>query len=216
MTIHDSFFLRINEDKTTTVHKCKRYSCYEEMVADPKPPEYGICEDSHIFYCCDHGVWDPKRETIEAGSAGPQGYLLYSINGLSADIDGNFEITAESIGAAPATHKHDMDEINALIKKLDTLAPKTHTHDLVRTINVGNTTIADSVTLKGGDNVVLDAAGNVVTVIAEPFVRDSAETVNNNSTDTPVKFFTGTQEEWEAFKESSIESGIEYVAFITD
>ena len=139
----------------------------------------------------------------------------YTINGAEADENGNFAISAEGIGAAEATHQHDIADVENLQVSLDGKSDTSHTHELVSGITVDGETISGELTLEAGENLLLSVAGQVLTLTPEPFAADSAESIPDaNAANTePLKVFSGTQTEWDAFTK---ETGVRYLVFIRD
>ena len=139
----------------------------------------------------------------------------YTINGAEADENGNFAISAEGIGAAESGHRHDIADIEDLQETLNGKSATGHTHELVSGITVDGETISGELTLEAGENLLLSVAGQVLTLTPEPFAADSAESVPDANTENtePLKVFSGTQAEWDAFTK---ESGVRYLVFIRD
>lgn len=153
------------------------------------------------------------READEGGTTTIVSSIDYKINGEAPDDDGNFEVTAEKIGAAESGHSHLIANIEELQETLDVKANTDHTHELVSGISVGDETISGAVTLEGSDNLLLNATGQLITLTAEPFATDSTEAVEDANTGNaePLKVFSGTQAEWDTFVK---EIDIRYVVFI--
>ncbi|MPN40646.1 hypothetical protein SDC9_188184 [bioreactor metagenome] len=98
---------------------------------------------------------------------------------------------------------------------LDGKSDTSHTHELVSGITVDGETISGELTLEAGENLLLSVAGQVLTLTPEPFAADSAESIPDaNAANTePLKVFSGTQAEWDAFTK---ETGVRYLVFIRD
>ena len=139
----------------------------------------------------------------------------YTINGNSPDENGNFAISAEGIGAAESGHRHDIADVENLPESLDGKSDTGHTHELVSGITVDGETISGELTLEAGENLLLSVAGQVLTMTPEPFSADSAESVAdaNAANAEPLKVFSGTQTEWDAFTK---ETGVRYLVFIRE
>ncbi len=137
----------------------------------------------------------------------------YTINGAEADENGNFTISAESVGAAEAGHQHGIADVENLPESLDGKSDTAHTHELVSGITVDGETISGELTLEAGENLLLSVAGQVLTLTPEPFAADATASVADaNAANTePLKVFSGTQAEWDAFAK---ESGVRYLVFI--
>ncbi|MGE4300400.1 MAG: hypothetical protein AB7F40_02230 [Victivallaceae bacterium] len=151
------------------------------------------------------------RESDGAGSAAEA--VDYTINGEQPDDSGNFEVTAESIGAAESSHNHNISAVENLQSELDGKADAVHTHELVSGVVVGGETVSGELTLEPSDNMLISVSGQVVTLMTEPFAEDSAESVAdaNAANPEPLKVFSGTRTEWDAFAK---ESGVRYVVFL--
>ena len=91
------------------------------------------------------------RESDGAGSAAEA--VDYTINGEQPDENGNFEVTAESIGAAASSHNHNISAVENLQAELDGKADTTHTHELVSGVVVGGETVSGELTLAASDNM---------------------------------------------------------------
>lgn len=151
------------------------------------------------------------RESDGASSAAEA--VDYTINGEQPDESGNFEVTAESIGAAESIHNHNISAVENLQTELDGKADAVHTHELVSGVVVGGETVSGELTLAASDNMLISVSGQVVTLMTEPFAEDSAESVSdaNAANPDPLKVFSGTRAEWDAFAK---ESGVRYVVFL--
>lgn len=151
------------------------------------------------------------RESDGANSAAEA--VDYTINGEQPDESGNFEVTAESIGAAESIHNHNISAVENLQAELDGKADTTHTHELVSGVVVGGETVSGELTLEPSDNMLISVSGQVVTLMTEPFAADATASVADaNAANTePLKVFSGTRAEWDAFAK---ESGVRYVVFL--
>lgn len=139
----------------------------------------------------------------------------YTINGKIADDNGNFTISADDIDGAQADHIHQISQINNLSSELDSKAPSDHTHQMVKSITIGDNILSDSLVFEGSKNVIIENVGNVISIIGEPFVEDIADQIPNAnpSITKPIKMFVGTQSEWDSFEK---ETDVDYVVFIVD
>lgn len=153
------------------------------------------------------------RELDDTGSTTIIKSVDYTINGEQPDENGNFTISAESIGAAESEHQHNIADVENLRESLDGKSDSGHTHELVSGITVNGETISGELTLESSGNLLISAAGRVVTLTPEPFATDATESVAdaNSANPEPLKVFSGTRAEWDAFTK---ESGIRYVVFL--
>lgn len=150
---------------------------------------------------------DGGNETVVSGS------IIYTVNGENADENGNFSITAESLGASETEHLHEIGDVNGLQTALNGKSDSNHTHMLVSGINVNGTTVSSSVTLDAGNSVLISKAGQKLTITAEPyeFGSESALPDANEANSLPLKVFSGTRAEWDAFEKSS---EAKYIVFL--
>ncbi|MPM40253.1 hypothetical protein SDC9_86893 [bioreactor metagenome] len=139
----------------------------------------------------------------------------YTINGDPPDENGNFAISAEGIGAAESGHRHDIADVENLPESLDGKSDTGHTHELVSGITVDGQTVSGELTLEPSGNLLVSAAGQVLTLTPEPFAADATASVAdaNTANAEPLKVFSGTQAEWDAFTK---ETGVRYLVFIRD
>lgn len=149
-------------------------------------------------------IIDP--ETGEPAKIGTD--MEYTINNQQANENGNFTITAQSIGAATSNHQHEISDISGLAATLNTKAASNHTHVMVNSVQVaGNaSTITGPLTIQGTGNVSVTKTGaNSLQISVSPYVTDIVGTVQdaNSSNDAPIAIFTGTQEEWDEFASSN-------------
>ena len=151
---------------------------------------------------------DKKADKTAGGTE-----VEYKVNGNLPDETGDFAVTAESIGAAVEDHLHDIADVEGLQAELDAKSDVGHTHELVSGVVIGESTLTGDVVLKPSENLLLSAAGNVVTVTPQPFTEDVAESVAdaNTSNSDPVQVFSGTQAEWDAFTRNP---AVRYLVFI--
>ena len=155
------------------------------------------------------------RESDDTGSTPIVESVDYTINGEPPDENGNFSISAEGIGAAEATHQHDIADVENLQESLAGKSDSGHTHELVSGITVSGETVSGELTLEPSGNLLVSAAGQVLTLTPEPFAADAAASVAdaNVANPEPLKVFSGTQTEWDAFTK---ETGVRYLVFIRD
>lgn len=163
----------------------------------------------------DAKVLEPRLAAAEAAIAAGAGgtEVEYKVNGNPPDETGDFAVTAESIGAAVEDHLHNIADVEGLQAELDAKSEASHTHELVSGVIIGESTLTGDVVLKPSENLLLSAAGNVVTVTPQPFAEDVAASVTdaNTSNSDPVQVFSGTQAEWDAFTKNP---AVRYLVFI--
>jgi hypothetical protein len=135
-----------------------------------------------------------------------------TVNGKSPDLDGNFQIGALDLGAAPQVHYHEITDITGLEDELNSKSDITHVHDYVTGVNVNGEILQQSITLTGSGDISVSSAGNVVTINGNaPAIAVSDSITSADDGTTPVKTFVGTQAEWDAFTK---EAGVRYMAYI--
>jgi len=139
----------------------------------------------------------------------------YTINNTHADENGNFTITGELVGAAAATHTHSISDVTNLQSALDGKANTGHTHTMVTGISVGGQIVTGSVQLRGTGNVRVTQTGTDINIAITPYTTDTSDTIadSNSNNSLPVSIFTGTQDEWDAFK-ANMENDRRYIVFI--
>lgn len=139
---------------------------------------------------------------------------------IEPDSNGNFTVTAADLGAAAATHSHAVSDITGLQDALDGKSGISHTHDMVSSIVVGGSTVSGEVQIVGTGNVAATRSGNTITLSITPFTSDVGSTFadgnpgDGQNTPAPAGIFTGTREEWDAFKVSGMSNGQRYIVFI--
>lgn len=164
-------------------------------------------------------IFDPMLNSLRTEptitSEGDPVGMQYSINGIAADITGNFNLTPANLGSAPASHTHTIATVPGLEAELLNKAPVTHKHELVSTITVNGENLTGEITIEPGDNMLASVVGQTITLTPIPFVDDISESVSDaNTTNTnPLKVFSGTQAEWDAF---TPEENVNYIVFITE
>ncbi|WP_176013042.1 hypothetical protein [Victivallis sp. Marseille-Q1083] len=148
-------------------------------------------------------------------SATGGGTLDYTVNHTSPDENGNFNLTAELLNAAPAAHQHAVTSITGLSAALSGKADSGHTHELVSGIQIGNSVISGAVQVAPGDNVAFDVVGNTITINVNAAAAGAAAAVQNLATadGTTLKVFVGTAAQWEAFAKVA---GVKYQVFIVE
>lgn len=132
------------------------------------------------------------------GGTGGDTAVKYTINGQEA-VEGNFTITAASIGAANRQHNHTIDEITDLRQELNNKAEEGHTHSFVTEVSVGDKSLHGALTLRGSDHLNLSVRGQVVTITPVPYDHDVADSLKDANSNKETKIFSGTQAEWDAF-----------------
>lgn len=147
--------------------------------------------------------------------------MEYTINNQYADSNGNFTITAESIGAAVSGHTHNISDVANLQETLDTKANASHTHVMVNGVQVdGSTeTITGQMVIRGTGNVNVSKTGaNTLQISVTPYTTDTVGTMqdaNANNTIRNIAVFTGTLAEWNTFSQSgSMTTGKRYLVII--
>jgi hypothetical protein len=146
-------------------------------------------------------------------SDGSGGEINYTINGQEPDESGNFAVTAAGVGAAEDVHAHIIADVTGLQSALDDKSDAEHSHELVGSVAVGGETVSGEITLEASDNILLSASGQEITITGEPYAVTVAASIpdSNTSNTEPVKIFSGTQADWDAF---TPESNVRYVVFI--
>lgn len=149
---------------------------------------------------------------VLAGNVGSSGGgIEYTVNGEKADSTGNFIVNGDTTNAAAKEHTHtvlkdvtDLDTVSSLY------ADKNHTHDLVTGIKVNNTTLTNNVSISAGSNINISEANGKIKIDAVPYTHSSTSKVIS-SNNKEVKFFTGTQSEWDSLQKDSTST---YIAMI--
>lgn len=155
------------------------------------------------------------RESDDTGSTTIVESVDYTINGELPDENGNFNVTAEGISAAESEHRHNIADVENLQESLAGKSDTGHTHELVSGITVDGETVSGELTLEPSGNLLISAAGQVLTLTPEPFAADATASVAdaNVANTEPLKVFSGTQPEWDTFTK---ETGVRYLVFIRD
>ena len=160
-------------------------------------------------------IIDPTTgEPIDFSAVGGSD-VEYTINGQSADANGNFTITNVLVGAAAASHAHVISDVTGLQDALNGKSDTNHTHTMVTAISVGGSSVTGAVQLRGTGNVKITQNSTTLNITITPYATDVSETIvdSNEDNDLPLSVFTGTEAEWEAFK-SSMENDRRYLVFI--
>ena len=162
-------------------------------------------------------IIDPQTgEPIDFSALGAQ-EVEYTINNQHADANGNFTITAASLNAAAATHTHYISEISGLQSALNGKSNTDHTHIMVTSIGLEGSTVTatGNVQIKGIGNVVLSQSGNVISIAITPYMTAVAPDITDSNANESIAIglFTGTQEQWDAFK-ASMPNNKRYLVFI--
>lgn len=167
-------------------------------------------------------IIDPQTgEPIDFSALGAQEveYTITAVGGggstvLHADENGNFTVTAVQLGAAVTGHTHGISDITNLQSTLETKENKVHSHDVVTSIVVNNTTLKGDVKLVGLGNVVCSTVGDTINISITPYTTaqtgalyDAVHTTEN------YELFIGTESEWETFKET-MANNKRYLVFI--
>lgn len=160
-----------------------------------------------------NAIIDP--ETGEPVTLGGGSTMEYTVNEQHADSDGNFTITNTMVGAAAAEHTHTISDVSGLQTALDGKSGTSHTHAMVTGIVVNGSTATGSVVLAGTGNVRISQSGSSIAIAITPYTTDTSDrlTDSNSSNTVPVNIFTGTQEEWDAFK-ANMANNKRYIVFI--
>lgn len=162
------------------------------------------------------GSADPVKATLQdlEDVIGGGGDMVYTINNLAADEDGNFSLTASSLGAAAIGHGHVISDITGLQDSLDDKAAEDHTHEeYVSGLTVDGETAHGECSLVAGNNVVLEKSGNTISigVDSDSYVGGIAvQNISTTSNDV-VETFIGTAAQWSAFTKVA---GKKYLVYI--
>jgi hypothetical protein len=146
-----------------------------------------------------------------SASTGGDVAIDYTFNGASADADGNFTVTAASVGAAASTHTHAISDVTDLQATLDGKAATTHTHDFITGITVGGDTFSDELTIVTQGELLTSVAGQVLTLTAELPTESSATALVDAADSATMKMFVGTQSEWDSF---TPDANTKYIVYI--
>jgi hypothetical protein len=157
-------------------------------------------------------IIDPNTgEPLDFSSLGGA-EMVYTINGNNADSNGNFTVTAESLGAAITGHTHGMSDINGLDTVLAGKAVVGHTHTIVNSIEAGGSTVTGDVELRGTGNIQVSQRDNVITLRVTPYSVDTTTSITASDS-SEYKIFVGTEAEWAALS-ANIAVGDNYIVFI--
>lgn len=166
-----------------------------------------------------NAIIDP--ETGEPITLGGGSDVTYTINNQSADANGNFTITAQSINAAISGHTHGITDVAGLQTALATKADANHTHTMVTGVQVSGSTavITGPVTLQGTGNINVTKSGaNALQIAVTPYTTDTVGTMQDANTSNTVRdiaVFTGTLAEWNTFAQNgSMATGKRYLVII--
>ena len=165
-------------------------------------------------------IIDPETGApITLGGGGSD--VDYTINNQSADANGNFTITAQSINAAVSGHTHEITDVTGLQTVLATKANADHTHTMVTGVQVSGSTavITGPVTLQGTGNINITKSGiSTLQISVTPYATDTVGTMqdaNASNTVRDIAVFTGTLAEWNTFAQSgSMVTGKRYLVII--
>lgn len=186
--------------------------------ADINPEDIGAADANHTHPISEVDGLETRLQQIESSSGGG-GSIMYTVNGQSADNNGNFTITTDSINAAETIHTHAMTDVVNLTTTLDTKSNVNHTHAMVTSINVNNEELSGNVQLIGERNVEItqelkNNSESQITVGITPYTSDTTESIiDSNLQNTSYKFFVGTKTEWDDFK-ATISNNENYIVFL--
>lgn len=148
-------------------------------------------------------IIDP--ETGEPAKLGND--MDYTFNNTHADENGNFTITSELVGAAPAVHTHTIASVTGLQASLDGKSNSDHTHTMVTGIEADGSTVTGNVQLRGTGNVQVSQSGSNLNITITPYLTDrTASLIDVNSSNDPIHVFVGTDEEWLNFRANMAEN----------
>lgn len=161
------------------------------------------------------GSADPVKATLQdLEDVIGGGDMVYTINNLAADENGNFTLTGTSIGAADIAHIHVISDITGLQDSLDDKAAVNHSHqEYVSGLTVDGETARGECSLVAGNNVVLEKSGNTISigVDSDSYVGGIAvQNISTTSNDV-VETFIGTAAQWSAFTKVA---GKKYLVYI--
>lgn len=57
-------FIETKEDESIVTYRVVHYSDYNDMISDPNPPKYGICDDTNKVYCYIDSAWVEGFDTL--------------------------------------------------------------------------------------------------------------------------------------------------------
>lgn len=159
-------------------------------------------------------IRDPITGNITVTANGGGASMVYTINNVGADENGNFTLTASSLGAAAIDHSHVISDVAGLQDSLDDLATVDHTHpEYVSGLTVNGETAHGECSLVAGNNVVLEKSGNTISigVDSDSYVGGIAvQNISTTSNDV-VETFIGTAAQWSAFTKVA---GKKYLVYI--
>lgn len=141
--------------------------------------------------------------------------MEYTINNTHADENGNFTITAESLGAATSNHTHQISSIEGLQDELNGKSETNHTHNVVTSVSVGGSSATGAINIVGTGNINVTKSAETITISVTPFEVDVTNAIADANTKNAasLKVFTGTRAEWDTFK-ATIPNGSRYIVFI--
>lgn len=153
------------------------------------------------------------NQAIGAVLSGNAGGIEYTVNGEKADSTGNFIVNGDTTNAAAIDHKHEvLSDISDLETVSSLYADEDHTHDLVTGIKVNNKTLTNDVSISAGSNIKISEANGKIQIDAVPYNYSSTSTVvSSDNRETKLKFFTGTQNEWDNLQKDPT---LTYIAMI--
>ena len=154
-------------------------------------------------------IIDP--ETGEPANLGSD--MEYTINNQSADENGNFTITAQSLGAAQTNHTHAIANVTGLQDELDGKSTSNHTHDVVTGLTVGSTKLTGDLRIVGTGNVSCTASGNDINISITPYTTERSTSIHDAVNDDGYELFVGTQAEWDTFRQT-MQNGKNYLVLI--
>lgn len=173
----------------------------------------GIAEKTD-YIVLQKGSADPVKATLQDLKDVIGGDMVYTVNNLAADEDGNFTLTASSLGAAAIDHSHVISDITGLQDSLDDKAELEHSHeDYVSGLTVNGETARGECSLVAGNNVILEKSGNTISigVDSDSYVGGIAvQNISTTSNDV-VETFIGTAAQWSAFAKVA---GKKYLVYI--
>lgn len=138
----------------------------------------------------------------------------YKINGLEADVNSDFAVIAEDLGAANVDHSHSESDVVGLTDLLATKSNISHLHPYMDSITAGGNTLTGAVALNPVGDITVDVVGGQVNLVATaPTITATSGVVDVRDGTTEVQTFIGTQSEWDSF---TPQANIEYIVYIHD
>lgn len=138
----------------------------------------------------------------------------YKINGLEADVNADFAVNPESLGAADIDHSHTESDIVGLTDLLATKASFDHVHPYMNSMTVDGVDLTGAVTLNTIGDLAIDISGAQLSMIATAStITTTSGVVDVRDGTTEVQTFVGTQADWDAF---TPQANIEYIVYIHD